>query len=86
MEDYLYWQDRDKKTIKRIDRLIKDIGHNGCLEGVGKPEPLSGDSTGRSVMGTIRELRRMAAGVFCLSRSAFFEVNLICSLPGRQVK
>ena len=30
MEDYLYWQDRDKKTIKRIDRLIKDIGRNGC--------------------------------------------------------
>jgi toxin YoeB len=38
-EDYLYWQKTDKKTIKRINVLIRDIVRNGN-EGIGKPEPL----------------------------------------------
>ncbi len=37
--DYLYWQAQDKKTLKRINQLIKDIERNGN-EGIGKPEPL----------------------------------------------
>ena len=40
-EDYLYWQIQDKKTLKRINSLIKDIQRNP-FEGIGKPEPLSG--------------------------------------------
>ena len=35
-----------KKTIKRINQLIKDIERNGCMEGIGKPEPLTGDLQG----------------------------------------
>ena len=38
-EDYLYWQTQDKKTLKRINLLIKDIERNGNT-GIGKPEPL----------------------------------------------
>jgi len=38
-EDYLYWQGNDKKTVKRINALIKDIKRNP-FEGLGKPEPL----------------------------------------------
>ena len=38
-EDYLYWQTQDKKTLKRINQLLKDIDRNG-YEGLGKPEPL----------------------------------------------
>jgi len=38
-EDYLYWQDTDKKIIKRINLLLRDIIRNGN-EGIGKPEPL----------------------------------------------
>ena len=45
-EDYLYWQSQDKKTIKRINLLIKDIERNGCLEGIGQPEVLKGDLHG----------------------------------------
>ena len=45
-DDYLYWQSQDKKTLKRINQLIKDIERNGCLKGIGKPEPLSGDLSG----------------------------------------
>ena len=40
-QDYLYWQSKDKKTLKRINELIKDIKRNGCLNGIGKPEPLT---------------------------------------------
>lgn len=38
-EDYLYWQSQDKKTLCRINALIKDIDRGG-YEGIGKPEPL----------------------------------------------
>ena len=37
---YLEWQTEDKKTLKRINDLIKDIQRNGFLSGIGKPEPL----------------------------------------------
>ena len=38
-EDYLYWQKTDKKILKRINALIKDITCDP-FEGIGKPEPL----------------------------------------------
>lgn len=38
-EDYQYWQETDKKTIRRIHELIKDIKRNPH-SGIGKPEPL----------------------------------------------
>lgn len=37
--DYLYWQTQDKKTLKRINNLLKDIMRSP-FEGIGKPEPL----------------------------------------------
>jgi toxin YoeB len=39
-EHYMYWQMQDKKTLKKINRLLEDIKRNGVLEGIGKPEPL----------------------------------------------
>lgn len=44
-EDYLYWQTQDKKTLKKINRLIKDIDRN-WYEGIGEPEPLKHDLQG----------------------------------------
>ncbi len=44
-EDYLYWQSQDKKTLKRINQLVKDIERNP-FHGIGKPEPLKGDLSG----------------------------------------
>jgi toxin YoeB len=38
-EDYLYWQKTDKKTLKKINELLKDIARNP-FTGLGKPEPL----------------------------------------------
>ena len=45
-KDYLYWQEQDKKTLKRINQLIKDIERNGVLDGIGRPEALTGDLRG----------------------------------------
>ncbi|WP_133580968.1 Txe/YoeB family addiction module toxin [Aureibacillus halotolerans] len=44
-EDYVYWQTENRKTLKRINQLIKDIERNG-YKGIGKPEPLRGDLSG----------------------------------------
>ncbi len=44
-EDYLYWQTQDKKTLKRINALIKDI-QRSTFEGIGKPEALKENLSG----------------------------------------
>ena len=44
-KDYVYWETEDKKTLKRINKLLDDISRYGN-EGIGKPEPLSGDLAG----------------------------------------
>ena len=44
-EDYLFWQTQDKKMLKRINTLIKDIRRN-TFEGIGKPEPLKHNLSG----------------------------------------
>ena len=41
-EDFEYWLKQDKKTLKRILQLLRDIERNG-YDGIGKPEPLRGD-------------------------------------------
>ena len=38
-EDYLYWQATDKRTVKRINELLRDALHEP-FKGLGKPEPL----------------------------------------------
>ena len=43
--DYLYWQSQDKKTLKRINRLIQDVLTNP-FEDIGKPEPLKENLSG----------------------------------------
>ncbi len=44
-QDYLYWQKVDKKILKRINQLIKDI-QRSPVKGLGKPEPLKFDMSG----------------------------------------
>ena len=43
--DYCYWETEDRKTLKKINNLIKDIYRNKN-EGIGKPEPLTGNLAG----------------------------------------
>lgn len=44
-DDYLYWQNTDKKILKKINQLIKDIQRNP-FDGIGKPEPLKHQFSG----------------------------------------
>lgn len=43
--EYLEWQSTDKKTLKKINRLLTDIDRNG-YQCIGKPEPLKGNLSG----------------------------------------
>ena len=44
-DDYTYWQSQDKKTLKRINKLLRDISRN-YNKGMGKPEALKGNLSG----------------------------------------
>jgi toxin YoeB len=44
-DDYEYWQTQDKKTLRRINAILKDIDRNGYT-GIGRPEPLKHELSG----------------------------------------
>ena len=44
-QEYTDWQEQDKKTLKKINRLVRDIQRNP-FDGIGHPEPLSGNLSG----------------------------------------
>lgn len=44
-KEYIAWQMQDKKTLKRINLLLKDVERHP-FEGIGKPEPLRGELSG----------------------------------------
>ena len=45
-KDYVYWQTQNKKTLKRINRLLDDIKRKDPFKGIGKPEPLKENLSG----------------------------------------
>ena len=45
MKEYIGWQSEDRKTLKKINKLINDIVRNG-YSGIGNPEPLTGNLSG----------------------------------------
>ena len=62
--DYLYWQAEDRKILKRINALLKDV-ERGHFDGIGKPEPLKGDLSGfwsRRIDDTNRLVYRIRGG------------------------
>lgn len=64
-EDYLYWQTQDRKTLKRINSLLKDTERNP-FDGIGKPEPLKGEFSGfwsRRIDDTNRFIYRIKNGI-----------------------
>ncbi|MDO5562487.1 MAG: Txe/YoeB family addiction module toxin [Synergistaceae bacterium] len=44
--DYLYWQETDKKMLDKVNKLLKSIERDGANRGEGKPEPLKGNLSG----------------------------------------
>lgn len=66
--DYLWWQGQDKKTLKRINVLIKDVMRSP-FEGIGKPEPLKWDFQGawsRRINSTNRLIYTVANEDICI--------------------
>lgn len=45
-QDYIDWQTQDKKTLKRINRILEDIRREDPFKGIGKPEPLRENLSG----------------------------------------
>lgn len=45
-EQYTEWQEKDKRTIKRINQLLKSIDRDGAMQGIGKPELLKHNKSG----------------------------------------
>ena len=69
-EDYLYWQTQDKKTLKRINLLLKDIQRN-TFEGIGEPEPLRENLSGwwsRRIDGANRIVYREQDGAIIIAQ------------------
>ena len=44
-EEYLYWQSQDKRMLRKINQLLKEIQRDP-FQGTGKSEPLKGESRG----------------------------------------
>ena len=64
-EEYLYWQGQDKKTLRRINALLKEITRDP-FSGTGKPEPLKGNLSGlwsRRIDETNRLVYRVSDGM-----------------------
>ena len=69
-DDFCYWQKQDKKTLKRILALIKDIDRNGYT-GIGKPEPLREELSGywsRRIDDTNRIVYRISADTIYIAQ------------------
>ena len=66
-EDYLYWQNEDRKILKRINELINRNG----FKGKGKPEPLEGNWNGywsRRIDSKHRLVYKMEDGVITIAQ------------------
>lgn len=69
-EDYLYWQTQDRKTLRRINTLIRDI-QRSPFDGTGKPEPLRENRTGwwsRRIDDTNRIVYKAQAGQIVIAQ------------------
>ncbi|MDR3313563.1 MAG: Txe/YoeB family addiction module toxin [Oscillospiraceae bacterium] len=72
-DDYQYWIANDKKMLKRVNQLIKDVERNGN-EGIGKPEPLKHEWQGywsRHIDGEHRLVYRIDGGSIYIAACRF---------------
>jgi len=72
-EDYIYWQANDKKMLKRINELLKDISRNP-FTGIGKPEPLKHKYNGfwsRRINDTHRLVYKVNQGEILIAKCRF---------------
>lgn len=72
-DDYLYWQQTDRKVLKRVNDLIKDMKRNP-FEGLGKPEPLKHQWSGywsRRVTEEHRLVYKLEEGSFYIAQCRY---------------
>ncbi len=72
-EDYLFWQAHDRKTLERLNTLIKETSRKP-FQGIGKPEPLRGDLSGwwsRRITQEHRLVYRAADGVLQIAQCRY---------------
>ncbi len=72
-DDYLHWQTHDKKMVKRIHDLIKDI-ERSPFDGIGKPEPLKHSLAGfwsRRINDEHRLVYKVEVGTLLLAQMRF---------------
>ena len=95
-EEYLYWQSQDKKTSKKINRLLTDIDRNG-YQCTGKPEPLGENLAGywsvriADLWKTSLQHQLLFIPIclspfihcFCISTHIFHLLRYICDTPTR---
>ncbi len=77
-KDYLYWQARDKRMVKRINMLIKEI-QRSPQDGIGKPEKLKHSLSGywsRRIDGEHRIVYRYKDDILLIAQLRYhYEVN-----------
>ena len=71
LQEYMYWQTQDKRTLKKINKLIEDISRNP-YEGIGHPEPLKHDLSGKWSR-EIDEKNRLVYAVLDGSRAEIYQ-------------
>ena len=69
--DYLYWQSEDKKTLKRINKLLQELQRDGAVQGIGKAELL------RKIKGMSKRIDDTNRLVYIMYRFLFFLLYLI---------
>ncbi|MDE5993861.1 MAG: Txe/YoeB family addiction module toxin [Oscillospiraceae bacterium] len=75
-DEYLYWQNQDRKTLKKINKIITEIQRNP-FDGISKPEPLKGNMSGwwsRRIDGSNRIVYYVENGIiFVMSCKGHYE-------------
>ncbi len=69
LNEYIEWQTEDKRTLKKINQLIKDIIRNGN-DGIGSPEPLKGNLSGF----WSREIDSKNRLIYCITDNEVIEI------------
>lgn len=64
--DYLYWQSEDKKTLKRINKLLQELQRDGAVQGIGKAELL-------------RKIKGMSVNVLMIRTDLFIPLKMTAS-------
>lgn len=77
--EYLYWQTQDKKTLKKINALLKEIQRNP-FDGAGKPEPLKNDKSGlwsRRIKMLLKGIKIIWTILLCCAKIDLKLMNLV---------